>query len=141
MPYVLLMLSLISIDSVQSQSEPSLKKISRFTNRDIILEAGLLGVWPMLPDSLIRELPERTKSPRFQNELIAMLDDPNRYAVAQLVLTQCYGGWSDVDNAVFPGVFGLSIDSATSVRLVDSRKRSKALGRYWRNRLQKVPQG
>ena len=139
MPYVLLFLSLISIDSVQSQSEPSLKKISRFSNGNILLEVGFLGVWPMLPDSLIRELPERTKSPRFQNELFAMLDDPNRYAVAQLVLIQCYGGWSDVDNASFQGVFGLSIDSEISVRLVDSRKRSKALGCYWRNRLQKVP--
>ena len=133
--YVILLV--LGTDSLQRQPEPLRKNLSSYSNRDIVLDQGFLGLWPSLPDALTEELLTLSKSTSFKGELIKMLDDPKRYGVAQLILVRCFGGWSQTDNAKFTGTFGLEIDPHSLS--IDSPGRSKELAKYWRYRLGLLP--
>jgi hypothetical protein len=134
---LILVLFIFGSDSSQKQPEPSRKILSSYSNRDIVLDQGFFGIWPSLPAALAEDLSTLSKSPRFKDELLCMLDDPKRYGVAQLILIRCFGGWNQTDNAKFPGTFGLEI--APQSLTINSPVRSKELVKYWRSRLGLIP--
>lgn len=133
---LLIAMMIVQEASIQHENAPQQQIVHELivfpdvSNRDLVVSFGYFGPLVTMDPKLTRSIMAFRNNNTIHRQLIGMLRDPEKYAVAQVILVHFFG-WDKEAIEDIPGVFGLDLQYEKDLSSLFSKKRADALQLFW----------